>query len=94
MNQIGVPYKETSDWQLSKVYVWNTHLPDAVFADVSSRLNSYLAGASNAGFSGPVGGPCTDCGVGTNQKHDRRNCDASGRLNSKVAYLSLCIPIF
>jgi hypothetical protein len=89
---------------LSKVYVWNTHLPDAVFADASARLNSYLAGACNTGFSGPVGGPCTaceagkykvstgsdactDCGAGTNQKHDRRNCDASARLNSKVAYL-------
>ena len=105
INQIGVTSaKETSDWQLSKVYVWNTHLPDAVFADASARLNSYLAGACNAGFSGPVGGPCTaceagkykvstgsdactDCGAGTNQKHDRRNCDASARLNSKVAYL-------
>ncbi len=105
INQIGVTSaKATSDWQLSKVYVWNTHLPDAVFANASARLNSYLAGACNAGFSGPVGGPCTaceagkykvstgsdactDCGAGTNQKHDSRNCDASARLNSKVAYL-------
>jgi hypothetical protein len=37
---------EKSDWQLSKVYVWNTHLPDAVFADASARLNSYLQGAA------------------------------------------------
>jgi hypothetical protein len=36
-------YDPPSDWQLSKVYVWNTHLPDAVFADASARLNSYLA---------------------------------------------------
>ncbi len=36
---------ETSDWQLSKVYVWSTHLPDAVFANASARLNSYLEGA-------------------------------------------------
>jgi hypothetical protein len=43
INQNGDP---PSDWQLSKVYVWNTHLPDAVFADVSARLNSYLAGAA------------------------------------------------
>jgi hypothetical protein len=34
-----------SDWQLSKVYVWNTHLPDAVFTDASARLNTYLEGA-------------------------------------------------
>jgi hypothetical protein len=37
---------DNSDWQLSKLYVWNTHLPDAVFADASARLNSYLQGAS------------------------------------------------
>jgi hypothetical protein len=37
------PYSsESGDWQLSKLYVWNTHLPDAVFADASARLNSYL----------------------------------------------------
>jgi hypothetical protein len=39
---------EIGDWQLSKVYVWNTHLPDAVFADASARLNSYLAGSAPA----------------------------------------------
>ncbi len=37
---------ETSDWQLSKVYVWSTHLPDAVFTVASARLNSYLQGAA------------------------------------------------
>ncbi len=41
-----LPYSQASDWQLSKVYVWNTHLPGAVFADASARLNSYLAGAA------------------------------------------------
>ena len=39
-------YSQPTDWQLSKVYVWNTHLPNAVFADASARLNSYLAGAA------------------------------------------------
>jgi hypothetical protein len=33
---------------LSKVYVWNTHLPDAVFANASARLNSYLADSAPA----------------------------------------------
>jgi ammonia channel protein AmtB len=38
INQLST---ETSDWQLSKVYVWNVHLPDAVFAKASAKLNSY-----------------------------------------------------
>jgi hypothetical protein len=46
INQIFNNWAEKSDWQLSKVYVWNTHLPDAVFADASARLNSYLGGVS------------------------------------------------
>ena len=36
--------QEASDWQLSKVYVWDSHLPDDVFAEASSRLINYLAG--------------------------------------------------
>jgi hypothetical protein len=39
---------ESSDWQLSKLYVWNTHLPDSLFAQASSRLVQYLNGF--AGF--------------------------------------------
>ncbi len=38
---------ERSDWQLSKLYVWNTHLPDAVFADVEARLNKFLTAAGS-----------------------------------------------
>jgi hypothetical protein len=34
---------ELSDWQLSSLYVWNSHLPDDVFARVSSELNQYLS---------------------------------------------------
>jgi hypothetical protein len=30
------------DWQLSRVYVWDLHLPDAVFAIASARLNEAL----------------------------------------------------
>jgi hypothetical protein len=44
----GPRFYDASDWQLSKVYVWNTHLPDAVFADASARLNSYLADSAPA----------------------------------------------
>ncbi len=43
-----------SDWQLSKLYVWNTHLPDAVFADASARLNSYLANVPVSVWGGGV----------------------------------------
>ena len=38
-------YYEPSDWQLSKVYVWNTHLPDSLFAKASSRLVEFLDSA-------------------------------------------------
>ena len=33
---------EFTDWQLSKLYVWNTHLPDSFFAQASSRLVKFL----------------------------------------------------
>jgi hypothetical protein len=36
-------HPETSDWQLSRLYVWDSHLSDDVFAQVSSELNQYLA---------------------------------------------------
>jgi hypothetical protein len=39
----GVP--EISDWQLSSLHVWDSHLSDDVFASVSSQLNDYLAGS-------------------------------------------------
>jgi len=35
--------EEKSDWQLSSLYFWNSHLPDDVFARVSSELNQYLS---------------------------------------------------
>ena len=38
--------EEKSDWQLSSLYVWDSHLPDDVFARVSSELNQYLSGGS------------------------------------------------
>jgi hypothetical protein len=34
-----------SDWQLSKLYVWNAHLPDSFFALASSRLVKFLNSA-------------------------------------------------
>ena len=37
----GLP-GEASDWQLSKVFVWDGHLSDADFAEVSQRLNDFL----------------------------------------------------
>jgi hypothetical protein len=36
---------EKSDWQLSSLHVWDSHLSDDVFARVSSELNDYLAGS-------------------------------------------------
>jgi hypothetical protein len=40
-------YWEQSDWQLSKLYVWNTHLPDSLFAQASSGLVQYLNGVGD-----------------------------------------------
>jgi hypothetical protein len=34
-----------SDWQLSRLYVWNTHLPNDLFAQASSRLVNFLNSA-------------------------------------------------
>jgi hypothetical protein len=77
---INLVSTETSDWQLSKVYVWNTHLPDAVFAEASEKLNNYLAGSGSdvssasstciacvAGKYKTLTGnaTCTDCAAGT-----------------------------
>ena len=47
---------EDTDWQLSSVYVWNQHLPDDVFAQVSADLNAQLAGT--------VGAACAECPAG------------------------------
>jgi len=33
---------EKSDWQLSRLYVWNRHLTNAEFAEASAKLNSYV----------------------------------------------------
>jgi hypothetical protein len=34
---------KASDWQLSKLYVWNRHLSNAEFAEASAKLNSFVA---------------------------------------------------
>jgi hypothetical protein len=46
--QLSINYRtnpdERSDWQLSRLYIWDKHLPDDVFASVSNALNDYLIG--------------------------------------------------
>ena len=37
---------EYSDWALSRVYVWDYHLPDDAFFGISDALMAYLAGSS------------------------------------------------
>ena len=70
-----------SDWQLSRLYVWNGHLSNAEFAEASAKLNSYVAGVQtlvcvpsmgcscNTGYTGPdtgaSKGQCTTCPPGT-----------------------------
>jgi hypothetical protein len=46
INKPFLGVSEKSDWQLSSLFVWNSHLPDDVFAQVSSELNQYLAAGS------------------------------------------------
>lgn len=53
---VGIGTNFNSDWQLSRLYVWNRHLSNAEFAEASARLNSYVAVQMPA---------CTACQVGT-----------------------------
>ncbi len=39
---------EPSDWQLSRLYVWNRHLSNTEFVDASAMLNSYVAGVESS----------------------------------------------
>ena len=41
---INFKLDEMSSWQLSKLYIWDSHLPDDVFQVVSQTLIGYLAG--------------------------------------------------
>jgi hypothetical protein len=43
-------HPETSDWQLSRLYVWDSRLSDDEFTRVSSKLNQYLATGSLCGL--------------------------------------------
>jgi allantoicase len=53
---------EVSDWQLSSLYVWNSHLPDDVFAHVSDELNQYRGSGT---YSSALGASvCLDCPAG------------------------------
>jgi hypothetical protein len=53
---------ELSDWQLSSLYVWNSHLPDDVFAHVSDELNQYRGSGT---YSSALGASvCLDCPAG------------------------------
>ena len=71
---LGINYlgwtNEKSDWQLSKLYVWDGHLPDDIFANVSRRLNNYLAATQctvceSGKFSNTFAATqCTACAVG------------------------------
>jgi hypothetical protein len=47
LDQWGEELYWRSDWQLSKLYVWNTHLPDSLFAQASSGLVQYLNGVGD-----------------------------------------------
>ena len=47
-----------SDWQLSRLYVWNVHLSDAEFADASAKLVDYVR---LSGFPESSGANCVAC---------------------------------
>ena len=70
----GWDTSQRSDWQLSRLYVWNTHLSNTVFAEASARLNSFVltnpdTGQCTACVAGKYkitgSSACIDCGVGT-----------------------------
>jgi hypothetical protein len=59
-----------SDWQLSRLYVWDTHLSEEVFAQASAKLNSYLSNSGEtsiclvcpaAYYSSTGSTACTSC---------------------------------
>ena len=72
---------QSSDWQLSRLYVWDRHLTDTEFAEASVKLNNYVAGerprscvpsigcSCNTGYTGPETdaskGQCSICPAGT-----------------------------
>ena len=84
---LGSVTNEYSGWQLSRVYVWDYHLPDAVFFDVSDYLMDSLAGdgpenpfmtcvACEAGkYKDAVGdSACTACPANSNSSAGSGNC--------------------
>jgi hypothetical protein len=46
--QLDINNGEQSNWQLSRLYVWNTHLSDTQFINASRRLNRYVLGMQEA----------------------------------------------
>jgi hypothetical protein len=82
---IGV---EPSDWQLSRVYVWDYHLPDDMFFGVSDALISYLAGTP---CQCPPGHSCTDSGDAALPKTTLRvNCPLLGLNPPYMVRRSCC----
>ena len=78
--QLTINRPESSDWQFSKLYVWNGHLSTTEFAEAAKRLNSYVKGElkncvasitcpCNTGYTGPDAGvskgQCAMCAAGT-----------------------------
>ena len=40
--QLSINRYDSSDWQLSKLYIWDRHLSNTEFAEAATKLNSYV----------------------------------------------------
>ena len=72
-----------SQWELSRLYVWDTHLPDDVFSNVSAALTGYLSNSSVCVC--PAGYSCT-----ADSLLAVRQCDAGTYSTAGATACSSC----
>ena len=72
----GTHSGESSDWQLAKLYVWNSHLSNELFAAASSELNGYLSGAGKMSSASCVSCPANSNSPLASQAFTACTCNA------------------
>jgi len=90
---------EVSDWQFSKLYIWNYHLSDSDFKSTSQALNAELVNIT----TDAAGGACQPCahashstgGTATSRRPACLACPAfknTTQMGSTVLQECLCVP--
>jgi len=96
---IGGSTPEVSDWQFSKLYIWNYHLSDSDFKSTSQALNAELVNPT----TDTAGGACQPCahashspgGTATSRRPACLACPAfknTTQVGSTVLQKCLCVP--